>query len=172
MFKRLLREEVNSEKWSVLTVTCRLLMSLIWALSVTGAQMYWADSFLSKLAKREANGLSSSYRRVQVQEKNFLFWCVYFYFILFLLLCCVFLGPHLQHMEVPRRGINQSCSCRPTPQLQQHQIWAESETYTTAHSNAGSLTCWVRPGIEPSTSWLLVQGVKDPALSLLCRLDP
>ena len=31
-----------------------------------------------------------------------------------------------------------------------------SVTYTTAHSNAGSLTHWARPGIEPKTSWFLV----------------
>ena len=31
-----------------------------------------------------------------------------------------------------------------------------SATYTTAHSNAGSLTHWVRPGIEPTSSWILV----------------
>ena len=34
-----------------------------------------------------------------------------------------------------------------------------SETYTTAHGNAGSLTHWARPGIEPSTSWFLVRWV-------------
>ena len=45
------------------------------------------------------------------------------------------------------------------PQSQQHRIWAESVTYTTAHSNARSLTHWVRPGIEPSTSWFLVSFV-------------
>ena len=31
-----------------------------------------------------------------------------------------------------------------------------SVTYTTAHSNAGTLTHWVRPGIEPVTLWFLV----------------
>ena len=30
-------------------------------------------------------------------------------------------------------------------------------TYTTAHGNAGSLTHWVRPGIRPSSSWMLVR---------------
>ena len=35
-------------------------------------------------------------------------------------------------------------------------IWAESSTYTTAHGNARSLTHWVRPGIEPASSWVLV----------------
>ena len=31
-----------------------------------------------------------------------------------------------------------------------------SATYTTAHCSAGSLTYWVRPGIEPALSWFLV----------------
>ena len=34
-----------------------------------------------------------------------------------------------------------------------------SATYATAHSNAGALTCWVRPGMEPATSWILVRFV-------------
>ena len=36
-----------------------------------------------------------------------------------------FLGPHLQHMEVPRLGVKPELKLGP---------------YTTAHSNAGSLT--------------------------------
>ena len=32
-----------------------------------------------------------------------------------------------------------------------------SETYTTAHGNAGSLTHWVRPGIKLMSSWILVR---------------
>ena len=43
--------------------------------------------------------------------------------------------------------------------LTQRRIRATSATYTTAHSNAGPLTHWVRPGIEPKTSWLLVRFV-------------
>ena len=31
-----------------------------------------------------------------------------------------------------------------------------SGTYPTTHSNAGSLTHWVRPGIECASSWILV----------------
>ena len=31
--------------------------------------------------------------------------------------------------------------------------------YTTAHGNAGSLTHWVRPGIAPPFSWILVSFV-------------
>ena len=42
------------------------------------------------------------------------------------------------------------------PQPQQHQIRAKSATYTPAHGNVGSLTHWVRPGIEPRSSWIPV----------------
>ena len=42
------------------------------------------------------------------------------------------------------------------PQPQPHEIWTKSATYTTAHSNAGSLTRWVRSGIKPTSSWTLV----------------
>ena len=45
------------------------------------------------------------------------------------------------------------------PQPQQCQIWATFATYTTAHSNTGSLTHWARPGTEPTTSWFLVEFV-------------
>ena len=50
-----------------------------------------------------------------------------------------------------------SYSCWPAPQPQQHQIRAESATYTTAHGKARSLTHWAGPGIKPSTSWFLVR---------------
>jgi len=45
----------------------------------------------------------------------------------------------------------------PTAQPQQLGIWASSATYTTAHSNTGSLTSWARPGIEPESSWITVR---------------
>ena len=60
------------------------------------------------------------------------------------------------HKEVPRLGSNWICSCWPTPQPQQLGILAESATYTTAHSKAGSLTHQVRLGIKPKSSWILV----------------
>ena len=60
--------------------------------------------------------------------------------------------------KFPGQGLNLSCSCWPQPQLQpqQCQSWAMSATYTIAHGNAGSLTHWVRPAIEPAFSWILV----------------
>ena len=39
---------------------------------------------------------------------------------------------------------------------QQLGIRAVSATYPTARGNAGSLTHWARPGIEPASSWFLV----------------
>ena len=72
-----------------------------------------------------------------------------------------FSGLHPRHMEVPRLGFNWSYSCQPTPQLQQCQIRATSVAYTTVHGNARSLTQWVKPGIEPETSWFLVRFVSS-----------
>ena len=48
------------------------------------------------------------------------------------------------------QGWNRSCSCQPTPQPQQCRIGAKSSTYAAAHSNTGSLTHWMRPGIGNS----------------------
>ena len=42
------------------------------------------------------------------------------------------------------------------PQPQQCEIQALSATYTSAHGNSRSLTHWARPGIEPTSSWILV----------------
>ena len=46
----------------------------------------------------------------------------------------VFLGSHLQHMEVPRLGVKLEL------QPQQRGMQAASAAYTTAHGNARSLT--------------------------------
>ena len=56
----------------------------------------------------------------------------------------------------PGSESNQSCSCWHMPQPQQCGIWALSATYSRAHSNTGSLTHWVRRGIEPASSCMLV----------------
>ena len=54
----------------------------------------------------------------------------------------------LCHMEVPRLRVKLELQVQPTP----HQIWAASVTYAAACSNAGSLTHWARPRIEPASS--------------------
>ena len=51
-----------------------------------------------------------------------------------------FLGPHLQHMEVPRPGVERSYSLRPTAQPQQLWIQVASVTYTAAYGNTRCLT--------------------------------
>ena len=51
----------------------------------------------------------------------------------------LFLGSHLWHMEVPRLG---------------GWIGAAARLHRS-HSNTGSFTHWARPGIEPTSSWIL-----------------
>ena len=79
-----------------------------------------------------------------------------FYLFIYLFIC--FLGPHPWHVEVPRLGVQSELQL-PVYIHHSHSntIWASSVTYTTAHSNARSLTQWVGPGIEPTTSWFLVR---------------
>ena len=62
--------------------------------------------------------------------------------------------PDLLHMDVPRLGVKSAL--QPTPDSQQPQIRATSTTYTTAHGNTGSLIHWVRLGIKPASSRILV----------------
>ena len=76
-----------------------------------------------------------------------------FFFFFFL-----FLGPHPQHMEVPRLG----GPIRATAAGQHH-----------SHSNTRSLTHGARPGIEAASSLLLVRfisAVLQRELSLCCFL--
>ena len=54
------------------------------------------------------------------------------------------------------------------PQPQQCSFRAACVTYTTTHSNAGSLIHWTRPGIEPMSSWILVRFITtEPQWELL-----
>ena len=77
---------------------------------------------------------------------------IFFFFWSF----CLFRAAPKAHGGSQARGSNRSCSCRPTPEPQQCQIQAMSAVYTTAQGNAGSLTHWARPEIEPAASWFLV----------------
>ena len=74
---------------------------------------------------------------------------------LFILLCL--LGPHLQHTKIPRIGFELELQLQPRPQ--QSRGGAASVTYTTVHSNIGSLTHWARPGIKPMFSRIPVDFV-------------
>ena len=86
--------------------------------------------------------------------------------IFFSLLC--FSGPLLQYMEVPRLGVESELQLLATAAAT--ATWDQSlvcDLYQ-AHGNTGSLTHQVRPGIEPSSSWILVSFVTtEPQQKLL-----
>ena len=75
-------------------------------------------------------------------------------------------------MKVPRLGGSiRAIAASLLPQPQQWGIQAMSVTYTTAHSNAGFLPHWVRPGIKPASSWILVGFVStELQRELRCKL--
>jgi len=63
--------------------------------------------------------------------------CVSMYVVYGVCLCVVFFYGHTCSIwRFPGQRSNRSCSCWPTPQLQQCWIGASSAAYTTAHGNA------------------------------------
>ena len=86
---------------------------------------------------------------------------IYFYLLiyLFILFNFCFLLPNPQVVEIPRLGIKLELQLWPIPWPQQFRIRAASATYTTAHSTTGSSMHWAGPGIEPSSSQILVRSV-------------
>ena len=66
-----------------------------------------------------------------------------------------FLWLHQQHMEVSRLGVELEIHLRPMTQPWQHGIWATSTTHAIACGNTRSLTHWVRPEVEPTSSQTL-----------------
>ena len=85
--------------------------------------------------------------------------CFFFFFFLFFFFFFCFLVLYLQHMEVPRLGVELELQPPAYTQPQQLETRAVSATYTTTHCNARSLTHWPMPGIEPASSWMLVRFV-------------
>ena len=77
----------------------------------------------------------------------------FFFFFFFWLL---FKGLIHSIWRFPGWGSNQSYSCKPRPQLQQHGIQPMTVNCTTAHWNASTLTHWARPELKPASSWVLV----------------
>ena len=69
----------------------------------------------------------------------------------FVLFCfCIFRAAPVAYGDSQARGLIQAVAAR----LRHSHSNAGSKPYTTAHSDAGSLTH--RPGMEPETSWFLV----------------
>ena len=79
-----------------------------------------------------------------------------------------FLGLQVWHVEVPRGQIGAIAAM---PQPQKLGIQAASVIYTTAHGNAVSLAHWVRPGIEPASSWQLVTFVSATPQQELQKME-
>ena len=72
-------------------------------------------------------------------------------FNLYLFLLLLFLGPQVWHTEIPQaRGGNGVTAVGLHLQPQQHQI-----QHLSSWQHWGSLTHWVGPGIEPTSSWIL-----------------
>ena len=80
-------------------------------------------------------------------------------------------------MDVPRRGVESELKLLAYTTATATGIRASSATYTTAPGNAGSVTQWARPGIQPVTSWMLIKcvptqpGWELPSLCLLNELN-
>ena len=68
-------------------------------------------------------------------------------------------------MEVPRLGVELELQL--PAYATATATWLQP-AYTTVHGNAGSLTHYVRPGIEPASSWILVGFISaEPQWELL-----
>ena len=76
-----------------------------------------------------------------------------------------FLGLHLWHMGVPRLGVQLELQLLPYPTSTAAQD--PSHFCDLHHRNAGYLTYWARPGIKPTSSWILLRFVTaEPWLEL------
>ena len=77
--------------------------------------------------------------------------------LLFCLFVFFFLGPHWQHMEVPRLEVQSELQL-----LAYARAWAMPDPscvcdlHRSSRQRAGSLTHWAKLGIEPISSWILV----------------
>ena len=84
--------------------------------------------------------------------------------ILLCLLFLFFLGPYLQHREVPRLGVKSelqlTTSLRHSHTRSKSRIcdvWCTRQCDFIAVAMLDPLTHWVRPGVRPASSWILVR---------------
>ena len=83
----------------------------------------------------------------------------YFFFFFF-----CFLGPHPQHMEVPRLEVQselQLLAYSTAIATSNLSLVCDLHHSTTAQGNARSLTHWARPGIKPVSSRMLVRFISE-----------
>ena len=93
--------------------------------------------------------------------------CICIYIISLSLSLYIYIHTHIRHMYIhmafygcthgiwsSQAGVKLELQLPPMPQP--HRSLTTSVTYTTAHSNARSLTHRARPMIKPTSSWILV----------------
>ena len=116
------------------------------------------DSSILLGRKRAKDGLWYSWVWVwwqAVEDLTFGFSFFFFFFVflkppldfLFFFFFCLFKAAPSAYGGSQARGRIGAVATSLQPQPQQHRIRTASATYPTAHSNAESLTHWVRPGI-------------------------
>ena len=80
------------------------------------------------------------------------------YKIYYIYLYCIYLGPHLWHMDVPRLGVESelhllACTSATGNRGLELHLWPTPHLMATSDH----LTHWARPGIKPTSSWILVR---------------
>ena len=153
----------------------------LWAMTVTPCNMYFKIFFIlflldyswftvlcqfllnsimtqSYIYRHSFSHIISHHVLSQVFVYSSLYYTIGPHFLsFFLLLLLFFRATPAAHEISHTRGSNGNYRCWPMPQPQQHEIRGVSVSYTAARSNAWSLTHWVRPGLEPTSSWLPVR---------------
>ena len=82
----------------------------------------------------------------------FLLFVVFIYLFIF----CIFRAAPVAYGGSQARGLIQAVATSLHHSHSNAGSRAASATYTAAHGNTGSLIHWVRPGIKPTSSWVLV----------------
>ena len=132
--------------------------------SVTWSSKWWGSGWCSKIdSKILCDPLSSHIcplsffhphcSQFNIGTYHFVYW--FFFFLVFSMTTPTAYG--CSQTRGPVGAVAAGLCHRPTPQPLQLGIQALPATNTTVHGNAGSLTHWWRPGIEPKTSWFLVR---------------
>ena len=80
-----------------------------------------------------------------------------------------FLGPHLWYMEGPGLGVKLELQLQAYITATATLNLSHIAAYTAACGNAGSLTHWVRPGIESISSWVR-PGIESISSWILCQV--
>ena len=119
--------------------------------------VYWVALLYSRKLTEHCKPTIVEKTKIIINEKKKVRTLYFLFFLFFFcLLSFVFLGPHPQHMEVPRPGVKLDlqlpayayATAKPDPSCICHLHHSSQQCQ--------SLTHWERPGIEPVSSWMRV----------------